>query len=504
MKQKIYGFLIILINFTYWAGGFVEPTQNQNLTSWKDKIDPRVLNAVQKGQAEFLVILKSQADLTPATALRTKHEKGIYVYNTLTHLAETTQKSLKTELDALGVAYFPFWIANMIWVRGDLITLQKLALHKDVTRIVANPKAAIPGPTSGINFHNTQSTDAVEWNINQINAPEVWALGYTGQGIIIGGQDTGYQWDHPALKERYRGWDGSIADHNYNWHDTVTSGGGDCGPNTIEPCDDHGHGTHTMGIMVGDDGGSNKTGVAPGAKWIGCRNMDVGVGTPASYAECYQWFLAPTDLNGKNPDPSKSPHVINNSWGCPPSEGCLESSVLITVVQSIRAAGIVTVHSAGNGGPDCGSVNEPATIYDESFSVGATDQNGTIASFSSRGPVTIDSSNRLKPDVVAPGSEIRSSTLNDGYISLSGTSMAAPHVAGLVALLLSANPELIGQVDQIENIIKTTAIPRTTSQNCGSIPGSTVPNNTYGWGRVDALNAVQSLLHIFIFPLVYK
>lgn len=247
-----------------------------------------------------------------------------------------------------------------------------------------------------------------------------------------------------------------------------------------------------MGTMVGDDGGANVIGVAPGAKWIGCRNMNVGVGTPASYSECYEWFIAPTDLEGLNPDPSKAPHVISNSWSCPDYEGCTDPDILLAVVQSVRAAGIVTVHAAGNEGSACSTVSEPAAIYAESFSVGATNRNDRITSFSSRGPVTVDGSNRLKPNVSAPGEYIRSSYPGGSYAQMSGTSMAAPHVAGLTALLLSADPQLIGQVDQIEDIIENSALPRRIFQRCGRIPGWRIPNNTYGWGRVDALAAVQA------------
>ena len=148
------------------------------------------------------------------------------------------------------------------------------------------------------------------------------APGYTGQGAVIAGQDTGYQWDHPALKDQYRGWNGSAADHNYNWHDAIHATGSSCGADSPCPCDDNDHGTHTMGTMVGDDGGANQIGMAPGARWIGCRNMNAGVGTPTTYIECFEWFIAPTDLAGQNPNPAMAPDVINNSWGCPESEGC--------------------------------------------------------------------------------------------------------------------------------------------------------------------------------------
>jgi subtilisin family serine protease len=139
--------------------------------------------------------------------------------------------------------------------------------------------------------------------------------------------------------------------------------------------------------------------------------------------------------------------VINNSWSCTAGEGCTDPTVLLTVVNNVRAAGIVTVNSAGNGGSACSSINTPAAIYDASFTVGATDSNDVIAAMSSRGPVTVDGSNRRKPDASAPGVNIRSSVRGGGYQSgWSGTSMAAPHVAGLVALLISADPSLAWQI----------------------------------------------------------
>ncbi|MGA2785957.1 MAG: S8 family serine peptidase [Verrucomicrobiota bacterium] len=471
--------------------------------NWQDKVDARLLQGAPATN-EFLVILSEQADLSGAAALKTKEAKGRYVFEHLKEVAQRTQPPLLKTLQDQHLDYQPFWVANMIRVRGDSHAVQSLAQRTDTARILANASVRAPEiPSASV---SPRLTTSVEWNVSQIHAPDVWALGYTGQGVVVGGQDTGYQWDHPALINHYRGWDGTNANHNYNWHDAIhgpnpnNTGDNPCGYNLTAPCDDWSHGTHTMGTMVGDDGAGNQIGVAPGAKWIGCRNMERNWGTPASYLECFQWFLAPTDLNDQNPDPAKAPDVINNSWYSDASEGTTNLLVFQSAVEALRAAGVVVVVSAGNEGSGCSTITSPA-IYEASFAVGATDSSDDIAFFSSRGPVTVDGSNRLKPDVSAPGVNIRSSVPVNSYASgWSGTSMAGPHVVGVVALLISAHPELRGQVDTIEHIIENSAVPRTDSQSCGDVPGTDIPNNIYGWGRVDALAALNfcdtNYLHI--------
>ena len=350
---------------------FVGPARDTRST---DKIDPWVLDQLvlqPSGESEFLIVLAEQADLSGAARLTTKLAKGEYVFEKLQETASRTQGSLLDELARAGVVHRPFWIANLVWAKGDAGVIASIASREDVAGIAANPQVAERGlpPEEGVGEDlpplPPESPDTVEWNIALANAPAVWALGYTGQGAVVAGQDTGYRWDHAALQGKYRGWNGASADHNFNWHDSIHSGGGSCGANSLFPCDDHGHGTHTMGTMVGDDGAGNQVGMAPGAKWIACRNMNVGDGTPASYTECWQWFLAPTDLANQNPDPAKAPDVINNSWGCPPSEGCdsVASEAMRLVVESVRAAGIVPVVSAGNSGSACSTVEDPAAIY---------------------------------------------------------------------------------------------------------------------------------------------
>jgi subtilisin family serine protease len=223
-----------------------------------------------------------------------------------------------------------------------------------------------------------------------------------------------------------------------------------------------------------------------------------GNGTPARYTECFEWFIAPYAL-GANPtsgNPSLAPDVINNSWGCLVSEGCTNPDDLQTIVDNVKAAGILVVASAGNSGSTCSSIDTPIATYASSFTVGATGAfTDQMAGFSSRGPVTVDGSNRLKPDVVAPGVSIYSSFVpGNNYRSWQGTSMAAPHVAGLAALLISAEPGLRGKVDLLENIIEQSAVHLNTSETCGNTDGL-IPNNTFGWGRIDALAAYQATRH---------
>ncbi|GMU66379.1 MAG: hypothetical protein AMXMBFR36_26530 [Acidobacteriota bacterium] len=461
------------------------------------KIDPALVRAMADaadGKVEMLVVLANQADLSAAASIRGKEAKGRYVFETLSAHAARMQADLIVELERDKVPHRSFWVANFLAVEGDLALAERLALREEVARLEANPRMSLVAPVEdGVEAGDPLAPLAIEWNILKVNADDVWALGFDGQGAVIGGQDTGYDWEHPALRDMYRGWTGSSAAHDYHWHDSIHSGGGVCGANSTVPCDDDSHGTHTMGTMVGDDGGVNQIGMAPGARWIGCRNMDQGNGTPTTYSECFEWFIAPTDLAGQNPNPAMAPHVINNSWSCPPSEGCVAPDILQQVVENTRAAGIVVVVSAGNSGSSCSTVNTPAAIYDASFSVGSTTSTDSISSFSSRGPVTVDGSNRMKPDISAPGSGVRSSIPGTGYASFSGTSMAGPHVAGLVALLISAKPELAGEVDEIEQIIRDTAFEPAFGGACG-VSAGIFPNNTFGAGRIDALDAVQLAL----------
>ncbi len=452
------------------------------------KIASRVLSETSNGgSTEALVVLARQADLSPAANLPSKVEKGRFVVNTLRSMAQSTQGPILALLQQRGVPYQSFYIVNMIKVTGDRSLMETLAARADVAHIDANPhvKTALPSSSQDSTFQPS----GIEWNVRQVKAPDVWALGFRGEGLVVAGADTGVQWDHPALKNQYRGWNGTLADHDYNWHDATS----DHSPTPIDP---HGHGTFTVSEMVGDDGQGNQIGVAPGAKWIACRNMDAGGnGSPSQYTECFQFLIAPYPING-NPsqgDPTKAPDSINNSWVCPPSEGC-SYSTLQTIVDAVRAAGIFPAMAAGNDGPNCSSIMYPPAIYASSVDVGALDSGNNIASFSSRGPVTVDGSNRTKPDLSAPGVGIRGAVPGNGYSSgWSGTSMAAPHVAGGVALLWQAKPALIGNISQSEAVMEHAAKHLVDIQAVGNCRGpSFSQDNTFGYGLLNLLQAVQA------------
>ncbi len=481
---------------------------------WQQKIDAEVLAELELGATtEVIIAFKEQADLSAAYQLKTKKEKGQFVYEQLQKVSERSQMSVKTILEEAHQPYRSLAIVNAILVDVDLKLAKQILAQTTVKNIQPNPWTAFDAPVFDRSLTTTARGGDTEWGISNIQADLVWNMGFEGEGVIVGGQDTGYEWDHPAIKEKYRGWDGENADHNYNWHDAIheidslhndtiiSPDNNPCGLDSSFPCDDHNHGTHTMGTMTGGqdtEAGELKIGVAPMAKWIGCRNMERGWGSPASYIECFDWFLAPTDLNGENADPDAAPHVINNSWGCPPIEGCNPDNfeLMEIALNTLRASGVVVVVSAGNSGPGCNSVDDPSAIFEGAFTIGASNRRDSIAGFSSRGSVAVDSSFRLKPNVVAPGVGVRSSTRGGNYATWNGTSMAGPHVAGAVALIISAAPHLAGQVDTIEAILEATTLQLLSEQDCDQYPGMAIPNATYGYGRIDVFAAVMRALDV--------
>lgn len=455
----------------------------------------------------FLVKFKKQADTKKAAAAAKKlsvnqkmtpskikyAQKSAVLSALRTTAAETQTNVVKYLKDAkkqgLVKNYQSFYIVNGMAVTGTKEVMEKLATFAEVDKILPNRTRQLTGGgaaiASGTETDQTKAKtkakqtadDEVAWGVERIGAPSVWNMGIDGTGVVVASIDTGVQWDHPALKEKYRGYnsaDPNQPDNQYNWFDAVS------GEST--PYDDIGHGTHTMGTMVGSESdGTHKIGVAPGAKWISVKAFTPDGGTDADLLEAGEWILAPKDSSG-TPHPEEAPDVVNNSWGGGPGL----DEWYRPMVQNWRASGIFPEFSAGNtslsnpGGS--GSVAAPAN-YPEAFAAGATDSSDHLAGFSLQGPSPYD---EIKPDVSAPGVNVYSSVPGSDYDgTYSGTSMAAPHVAGTAALLLSADASLT--VDELEQIISDTATPETDSD----FPDS--PNNGYGHGIVDAFSAVTSI-----------
>jgi subtilisin family serine protease len=249
-------------------------------------------------QAEFFVVLADQADFSAAATMRTKTEKGRYVYNALLNKSQTTQGPILRWLREQRLEHRSFYIVNTVLVKGSREIAETLAARPEVARLEGNPHVHIdpPQPFSAAEAPSQPLIpETIEPGINYTHAPQVWELGFTGQGIVVGSADTGVRWTHDALKPHYRGWDGVNAEHDYNWHDAIhDSGGPVCGNDSPFPCDGNSHGSHTTGTMVGDDGAGNQIGMAPSAKWIACRMLnEEGFGTDANIPSAwnFSWRL---------------------------------------------------------------------------------------------------------------------------------------------------------------------------------------------------------------------
>lgn len=486
MEERWFALVLILFvalsNGNLYAQEVPAPLQPREVPS--EKIEPRLREAMaQAGQASYLVYLHERADVTGAEAIVDRDARGWFVYRALKAVADRTQAPLLAYLAAEAQAgrvteVRSFFSTNVIAVTSTDPTLQGVATFAAVEQIISVPVATLPQPLPGV---EQATVEGVEWNIAKIRAPEVWAKGVFGEGVVVANIDSGVQYTHPALVQQYRGnLGGGSFNHHYNWWDPSNV----CGNPSAAPCDNNNHGTHTMGTMLGNDGGTNQIGVAPKAKWFACKGCENKSCSGTALLECGDFILAPWDLNRANPDPTRRPHVVNNSWGGDGGDAWYRGTV-----QSWRAAGIFPAFSNGNSGSACNTSGSPGD-YPESFSSGATDFNDNIASFSSRGPSAFGVK---KPDIAAPGVSVRSSVPTDSYASFSGTSMASPHTAGTVALLWSFYPGLSRDIPTTEKKLRPATTILNTTQGCGGDSPTTHPNNVFGAGREDALQAYTPL-----------
>lgn len=417
--------------------------------------------------------MNQRTSLMQASITRDWKTRGQMVFDGLNATAASSQVGVRAFLDSRGVSYKPYWVVNALRVTTDQATIDALSTRPDVARVVPDIAYHIPPITKAA---QQKAISSIEWNITNIRAPDAWSqFGAQGDGIVVANIDTGVQYDHPALVRQYRGnlGNGSF-DHNYNWFDPANI----CGKPSSGPCDNVAHGTHTMGTMVGDDQNGNQIGVAPHAKWIAAKGCESDSCTLDSLLAAGQWVLAPTDLNGLNPRPDLRPQIVNNSWG-----GGSGDTFYQATVQAWVAAGIFPAFANGNSGSSCGSANSPGD-YPESYSVGAYDIGNAIAFFSSRGP---GFDGGTKPNIAAPGVQVRSSVPGNAYDVFSGTSMATPHLAGAVALIWSASPSLVGDIAGTRALLDQTAVD-TPDLSCGGTPDN---NDVFGQGRLDAFQSVS-------------
>jgi serine protease AprX len=420
------------------------------------------LQSAPPGKSVAVIILyQSEAD--PALLRRTlRHQKRAIrrdvVPRTLKQQAYAVGNRIASVIVAAGGDNTRIlWIISAVAANVPADVIDQLRQDPEVLGIRLDQVLESPFPMAG-------SAAFPEWNIAVVAAPELWRLGYLGGSVVVATMDTGVDGQHPDLTAGFRGGNNSWFDP-YGQHAT--------------PYDRTGHGTQVMGIIAGGELGGSAIGVAPQAKWIAAKIFnDAGTATESAIHASYQWLLDPDG----DPQTDDAPDVVNNSWSFSSAGVC--DTTFQADIDALKAADIAMVFSAGNFGPAAGSGVSPAN-NPGALSIGALDAEGLVASFSSRGPSTCDDS--LLPDLVAPGDGVQTTDLSFGgnpyYVAVSGTSFAAPHVAGVLALLRDAAPP--AGVDELESAIIGSAID-------AAIPG---PDQETGYGLVNAVAALEVLAY---------
>ncbi len=361
------------------------------------------------------------------------------------------------------------WIVPAFTATLSMSDIVKLSQFESIRLIAPNAVliATVPVETSPA----LSLVTGVSNHLQMIGVPQVWAKGYTGKGRLVASFDTGVDYDHPALASKWRGNNASLGE---SWFSTIT-------PNN-PPSDRVGHGSHTMGVMIGSDG-ADTIGVAPSAQWITAGVVDQGKSLDATLSDIIQAFQWTLDPDGDPTTTDDVPDVILNSWGIPAGIFSACDDTFWEVIDAVEAAGIVTIFSAGNEGPEPMTIRNPAdraTTPTNSFSVGAVNEYRVVPNFSSRGPAPCNTA-QIKPEVVGPGVSIRSAAKGGGYVEMTGTSMAAPYIAGMVALAREFDPD--ATVEEIKWAMMRSALDK----------GSAGEDTSYGYGLVNANRMIEEL-----------
>ena len=413
---------------------------------------------------------------TISKTLASRGQRLNTLYANLKNHADETQANVINFLRAQksSVSHSQLWISNQIIIRNaDLNTVQKLLAFPEVSYIRESRQIPMIKPVEVINHpEGYVPQEGEQWGVVELAAPDVWAQGNRGENVTVGIIDSGVRPTHVALKNRIRS--------EYGWFFP--------GRMTVTPGDSMGHGTHVAGTIAGE---VNGIGVAPGANIAVCRACGILSCAEDDLLECGQWAACPTKTDGTDADCTKAPQLVSNSWG-----GGNEDPFYDEVIDTWLAAGIIPVFALGNSGPMCETANSPGDSANV-IGVGSINAQRQTSSFSSLGPTQL--TGRVKPDIAAPGTNIVSSSYygENTYATMSGTSMATPHVSGLIALILSAQPGL--ELDEVRALLAATALPhKSQSKTCGGIADSIYPNNHVGHGVVNAPSAVAGAQKYFV------
>lgn len=427
---------------------------DQELASQLSAVAPEQMVAV-------IISLKTRAD-TNAIKDKQKAQRRKKIVQAMRDHAKQQHPALLAFLKAHGAtAIKPLWIVNSIAAKVPASLIPKLAKRRGVARVSSDA-------TLGAPVFAPASLAVPEWNLMAIHAPELWGLGHTGAGVVVATMDTGVDVLHPDLAASYRGGGNSWFDPHGQYASPADVAGAVSG-----------HGTQTMGLIVAGDGGGTSIGSAPGAQWIAAKIFDnQGDAQVSDFHLSFQWLLDPDN----DPQTDDAPDIVNGSFQTAQAGIC--DTRFQADIQFLKMAGIAVVFAAGNSGPGASSSSSPAN-NPGSFAAGSVDNTLTVAGSSARGPAPAGCGVGLFPHLVAPGESVLTTDLSLGgtasYATVSGTSFAAPHVAGSMALLLDAFPNL--EVSALESALLDTATDL----------GEPGPDNVYGYGLLN-VQAAYNLL----------